>query len=247
MVVTTNQGQIGPLTFPSLIQTLCGQKESGTLILTGEENGKTLYFDKGRVVFATSTDPEDRLGQLFLRRNTISLEILKRAAEVASSERKRIGTVLVQMKAIRSEELMWGVTEQVKSIVIDLFHWTRGEYTFKAGQPPSDEVITLKIPTADLVLGGIMSIEVWSRIEAAVGGLDTHYRTSPRLQELANEMTLSHDERTLVSLCESGPTTLGQMCKESALGDFDVCRLIWVFTVVGLLEREEEAQAGTAI
>jgi len=234
-------GRIGPLTLPTLIRSLYAQKQTGTLLLRHDEISKTLYLDSGRVVFATSTDPQDRLGQLYLRRGMISLPALKQAASASSAEKKRLGTVLVQMKAIRPQDLVWGVTEQVREMVIGLFQWTRGEYIFKDGLLPSNEVITLKMSTSDLLMSGIKSIQVWARIEAAVGDLDTRFLTSPRIEDLAKEMTLTLDEWTLLSRCESG-ATLGQMCEESPLPDFDVCRLIWAFIVVGLLLKEEASQ-----
>ncbi len=168
MVANVLQGRIGPLTIPSLIQAVCGQKKTGTLAVKEGSLTKTLYLDAGRVIFASSNDEDDRLGTLFLRHGMISLHSLDEAAAVAVSG-KRLGAALVDMKAIRPQDLIWGVTEQVKSIVIGLFSWTRGEYAFTGGGLPTQEVITLKMPTADLVLTGIKSIESWSRIRAAVG------------------------------------------------------------------------------
>ncbi|HEY3174545.1 MAG TPA: DUF4388 domain-containing protein [Candidatus Polarisedimenticolia bacterium] len=237
-------GSVGPLTLPTLIQGLCGERETGTLVLKDDAIERTLYFDTGRVVFATSNDPDDRLGQLLFRHGMISLTTLKEAAAVSSFHGKRMGTVLVGMMAIRPQDLIWGVTEQVKQMVLSLFQWTRGCYTFEAGPLPSEEVITLKMPTPDLVMAGIKSIDAWSRIEAAVGDLETRYQPSSRLQELSKELTLSLDEWTLLSRCESG-ATLGQICEVSPANDFEVCRLIWAFMVTGLLLKQEAAQAGT--
>jgi len=246
VVANVRQGRIGPLTIPALIQAVCGQKRTGTLVVKDGGVTKTLYLDSGRVVFASSDDTNDRLGALFLRNGMISLQSLKQASSAASASGKRLGTVLVEMKAIRPQDLVWGVTEQVKAIVISLFSWTRGEYAFTTGGNVTQEVITLKMPTADLVLTGIKSIESWSRIEAAVGDLDTRYDTSPQLEDLSKELSLSLDEWTLLSRCEAG-ATLGQMCDESALSDFEVCRLVWTFTVVGLLKRAAQTagQAGS--
>ncbi|HZI93205.1 MAG TPA: DUF4388 domain-containing protein [Patescibacteria group bacterium] len=243
--MTTDRGPVGPLTLPFLIQDLCGRLKTGTLALKDETGTKTLYLDSGRVVFAASSDTNDRLGQLFLRRKMIRLKTLMDAASTAAEQNRRIGAVLVQMKAIRPQDLIWGVTEQVRQMVVGLFQWTRGEYAFSEGILPSDEVITLKMHTGDLIMSGIKSIESWSRIEAAVGDLDTRYAASPRQQDLAKELTLSLEEWTLLSQCESG-ATLGEIAEQSSLGDFEVCRLIWAFMVVGLLVTEQGAAVATA-
>ena len=238
------QGEIGPLTLPTLLQSLCGEQQTGTLTLKDGSITKTLYFESGRVVFAASTDPEDRLGQLYFKRGMITLSALKEAVVSSVEESRRMGTILVRIKAIRPQDLIWGVTEQVRMMVLSVFAWTRGTYLFQPGPLPSNEVITLKVPTPDLVMSGVKSIEAWSRVEAAVGEMETRYHASPRLDELARELNLSLDEWTLLSLCESG-ATLGQMCDDSPLGDFELCRLIWGFMVVGLLLKLEATQTSS--
>ena len=59
---------------------------------------------------------------------------------------------------------------------------------------------------------------------------------SPRLDELGRSMSLSLDEWTLLSRCEE-PATLATLCESSPMKDFDVCRLVWAFNVVGILHR----------
>jgi len=218
--------------------------KTGTLRIKDETGSKTLYLDGGRVVFAASSDANDRLGQLFLRRKMIVSGTLTEAASAAAEQNRRIGAVLVQMKAIRPQDLIWGVTEQVRQMVVGLFQWTRGDYAFSEGSLPSRRVITLKMHTGDLINERDQRASIPVRIEAAVGDLGTRYAASPRQQELAKELTLSLDEWTLLSQCESG-ATLGEISEQSSVGDFEVCRLIWAFMVVGLLVTEEAAAAAT--
>ena len=238
-------GPLGPLTTPSLIQSLCGARATGTLTLEDSGLSKNLYLDQGRVVFASSTDPEDRLGQLYLRHGMIGLGALKEAAKVALTGKKRLGAILVEMKAIRGQDLVWGVAEQVRGIVMGLFDWTRGEYQFTTGKLPTQEVITLKVPTGDLIMAGIKRIESWYRIEAAVGDLDSHYVCSPRFEELARELNLSLDEWTVLSQCESG-ASLADILAAFPRKDFEVCRLIWAFMVVGLLQKSAAVRTQAA-
>jgi len=240
-----HRGKIGPTTLPSLLQTTSASHHSGTLSVSQGKRVKRVFIEEGRIVFAGSNDPDERLGALYLREGMISLQALQDALAVSLAEKKRLGTVLVQNKAIRPQDLVWGVTEQVKGIVLELFQWSSGEYLFEPGPLASPEVITLKMFTPDLLLTGVKSIQSWSRIEAAVGGLGTLYSTTPELQELAGALNLSLDEWTLLSRCES-EVPLGRLCEESAMADFEVCRLIWAFAVVGLLRRHQAAKAAAA-
>jgi len=234
--VLETEGRLGPLTFPSLIHDLCEEKHTGVLAARDGEIEKSIFIEKGRIVFGKSNDTDDRLGSLFLRRGMVHLRDMEEAVEISKQTGQRLGGVLVQKGHIRAQDLVDGVRDQVKEIAVSLFHWTRGSYEMAVGHLPSREVITLKMSTGDVIMEGIKRIESWTRIQAAVGHLETHYQVSPRLDELGRSINLTLEEWTLLSRCE-GPATLADLCEASPMKDFDVCRLVWAFTVVGMLSR----------
>ena len=75
---------------------------------------------------------------------------------------KRFGTVLVEMGYLEPKELVRGVVEQTKDIILLAFHWTTGDYRLDPGPAPG-EAITLDMSTPQLILDGISQIEAWSR------------------------------------------------------------------------------------
>lgn len=229
-------GRLGLLTFPSLVHDVCGQAHTGILTVKDGEREKSLFIEKGKIVFARSNDLDDRLGTLLFRKGQITLKDLETAGRLSAETGQRLGGVLVANQIIRSQDLVTGVREQVKAIVTSLFLWTSGDYEIKLGPLPGKEVITLKISTGDMILEGVKRIDSWSRIRLAVGDMDTRYQISSRLEELGEFMSLSLDEWTFLSRCE-GPVPLSHLCDVSPLKDFEVCRLVWALTVVGLLKR----------
>lgn len=229
-------GNLGPLTFPSLIHDVCEDKNTGVLTIKDEQHQKSIYIDKGKIVFAASNDTDDRLGALLIRRGMVSLAKLSAAAAESSMSGERMGKVLVEKQVIRPQDLVWGVCEQVKEIVISLFDWTRGTYQLNVGPLPTREVITLKMSTGDIVLEGVKRLDSWTRIQLAVGDQQTRYIVSSRLEEIGRGMNLSLEEWTLLSRCE-GPVTLSHLCEATPMKDFDVCRLVWALTVVGMIQR----------
>jgi len=236
VVAEDTSGKLGLLTLPSLIHDVCEESRTGILSFTEGERQKSIFIEKGKIVFARSNDLDDRLGTLLLRQGRITLKDLEEAGQLSAETGQRLGGVLVAKQLIRPQDLVSGVREQVKEIVTSLFLWTKGEYEIKFDPLPSKEVITLKISTGDVILEGVKRIDSWSRIKLAVGDLDTRYQVSSRLTELGECMNLSLDEWTFLSRCE-GPVPLTHLCESSPLKDFEVCRLVWALTVVGLLKR----------
>lgn len=230
------EGILSTTTFPGLIYSILRQKETGVLTLTGEAVEKSIFIQAGRPIFATSNDRDDRLGQIFFKSGLVSLEGLLTGLDRSLREKKRLGTALVEIGLIQPHDLVDAVLTQVRSIACSLFLWTRGRYRYVAGVLPSDEVITLKLSPGDIILEGIRRIESWDRIWEAVGGLEVEYRTAEGIKDLGQELSLSLEEWTLLSHCER-PITLRELCRVSAMKDFDICRLLWALLTLGIVNR----------
>ena len=80
------------------------RSRSATGILTLVSGGarKALYVKDGRVVFASSNLPNDRLGEILIREGKITVEEYE-ASIKAISKGKRQGKVLVEMGALSPE------------------------------------------------------------------------------------------------------------------------------------------------
>jgi hypothetical protein len=231
------EGILSSATFPALLYSILGRSDTGVLTLTGETSEKTIYIQAGRPTFATSSDRDDRLGQILFRNGTVTLEALMNAVEKSVGLGKRLGTVLVEEGLIQPHDLVEGVRSQVRHIINSLFVWTRGRYHYSTGALPTEEVITLKLSPGEIILDGIRTIESWGRIWEAVGPLQATYRTTDRLATLVPELSLSLEEWSLLSHCER-PTSLKELCRLSPMADFDQCRFLWAALTLGIVHRQ---------
>ncbi len=84
-------------------------------------------------------------------------------------------------------------------------------------------------------------VEAWSRVERGCGGLDARYAVVPGSEPLFNQLTLDVDQSALARAPKKG-RTVEELCAESELNDFEVCRALWAFRVIGLVKRLEHAQ-----
>lgn len=230
------EGILASTTFPGLLYSILGRRETGVLTLTDATTVKSVYIQNGRPIFATSNDRDDRLGQIFFKDGLISLENLIEALERSLESKKRLGTVLVEMGFIQPHDLVEAVLAQVRNIICSLFLRTHGRYKYLAGPLPTEEVVTLKLSAANIVLEGIRRITSWDRIWEAVGGLEAEYQTVERLAEGARDLQLSLDEWTLLSHCERS-ISLRQICRLSTMKDFEICRLLWALLTLGIVRR----------
>jgi hypothetical protein len=216
------------------VQGLYRQSWTGNVALSRGQARVAITVRNGQLVFAASSNPDHRLGPLLLRRGTVTLREITEAGR-AVAPGKRLGTILVEGGMLSSKELVRAVVDQTQEIIYHAFQWAEGEFELQAGGE-STESITLNISTPNIILEGISRIESWSRIERGVGGLDTRYARTPDGQATAHEMFLSSDQRSLLE-DTAAETDLETLCGRSTLPDFEACRSLWAFAVIGVVRR----------
>ncbi|ABS24694.1 DUF4388 domain-containing protein [Anaeromyxobacter sp. Fw109-5] len=172
-------GSLAALTVPEVIQFVFTSLKTGVLLLAFGEDAaraapdtpdrlrrKSIYFRDGQVVFASSSDPSDRLGPVLLREGLVGEEELARCARLARAGRP-LGQVLVDEGVLGPGQLYEGVTRQVREIVLGAFAELTGEFAFLEG--PVDDATAVKLPerTRELLLAGMKRLEEAEAARAA--------------------------------------------------------------------------------
>ena len=149
-------GCLEGISMPEMIRDICRLGKTGILHVSRAPVDRTLHITEGRINFATSTDPNDRLGETLLRQSKITLAQLEEALSIQLTG-KRLGTLMVESGVLEPEDLVAAVVGQIKAIVLDLLTWTRGQYRFEEGPVPEEE-IQLGVSTSELLLEGLRGI-----------------------------------------------------------------------------------------
>lgn len=230
------QGSLAEDDIADVVQELGSSRFNGRLRLESREERLTLTVEDGRLVFALSSDADHRLGPRLLQRGAISLRQMQDATR-AMRPGKRFGTVLVEMGVLAPKELVRGVVDQTRDIILHAFRLTSGEYRLEEGRAAGEE-ITLNMSTPQLVLDGISQLDAWTRIERGCGDLATRYAQAPGAEGLFMQLTLDVDQAALLRSVD-GSRDVEALCAQSELSDFEVCRNLWAFRVIGLVRRVE--------
>lgn len=232
------QGSIAEFDFPALVQDLSERRWTGTLHLVNAGVGKSATLQEGRLVFAASTSPDDRMGALLLRRGRITLRQLADAS-LTVGPGKRLGAVLVEMGVLTPKDLIAAVVEHTLEILYGAFAWTEGQYRLQEGAAPSESIM-LRISTPDVIFEGIRRIDSWTRIDRAVGGLAAVYERAPGQEAAIRRLRPTAERAALLARLER-PATVEALCGMPGFPDFEVCRTLWAFRVIGLIRRLDAA------
>jgi hypothetical protein len=128
-------------------------RRSGLVLFRRRQQEKRIYLDSGEVIFASSNQAVDRLGECLLRSAAITLEELRRV-ESAFKPGDRFGRVLVECGVLTPRELWNGVRNQVEEIVRSLFSAPNGRLWFWEGDIRPDNVVRLSLETERLIAEG---------------------------------------------------------------------------------------------
>ena len=111
-------------------------RKSGKLRLNRGDDEGLVVFRRGKIIYAASSGFRENLGTMLLARRLVDEGQLVEALglQVACSEEKRLGTILIEMGALSQDDLNDVILEQVIQTVAEFGHWESGEFDFSSLQ-----------------------------------------------------------------------------------------------------------------
>lgn len=223
------RGQLADLPLPDILQHLRVSRSTGILSLVSGGARKAVYAREGRVVFAASNLPNDRLGELLLREGKITIEEYE-ASIRAISKGKRQGKALVEMGAITPKDLWEGVQLQIREIVYSVFQWADGQFHFEESTLPEKEKITVDLDIRELIVVGLRRVD-------AHGTIQSRYPEPSLVVECVPDEplpALEPYERHVLALCD-GELSVTELCRESEIGESETLKVLLALLSTGLL------------
>ncbi len=216
-------------------------EKTGILELKNGPICKKVYIKNGNMIFAASNQEEDRLGEFLIKAEKITLDQYYQSIEGMKRTGKRQGTVLVELGYLKPKDLMWAITHQVEEIILSLFQWEDGEFEFKEGPLPSEEVITLKLSTANLIYRGIKRINNVTSIKNACPPVNAILYYSAEPIDLFQDIKLDEKDKVILSLID-GIRKVLDIISLSPLGSLQTMKILYALMSTRIIEIKEKGQ-----
>lgn len=207
---------------------------SGQLNLSYNGVNKTIFFDQGTIVFASSSQKEERLGEHLLQTKRISAEDLAKASKVVDETGQRMGGVLLQLGIISLENLTPIIVEHVSHLTYSVFNWTEGKYFFLE-TPPIVETIKMPFSTADIIFEGIRRLDNLELIKQWLGDFTRPLCATNDPLLLYQAVTLQPHEGYIVSRIDSAMST-EDLLSLGGLPENETLRTVCGLISIGMLE-----------
>jgi hypothetical protein len=228
-------GDVRAFALADLLQMLHSSAKSGFLFFETGEHAKAVYLNHGEVVFATSNQMVDRLGQCLLRAGTITSEQF-RDARSAFKPGTRFGKILVERGYLTPRQLWNGVRLQIEEIVRSLFSYGAGTVLFWEGEVRPDNVVRLALPTRRLVAEGLQQRDELLKFLAWLEDPRT------RLEQLHGPK-LSGTEQAIYEAIQ-GEFRFREVCRKAGIDPLSGARTIRLLRLLGAVKvtRPEEGE-----
>jgi serine/threonine protein kinase len=227
----------------NIIDSLSTSRKEGVLSLTHEDHSIRIFFKNGNIVFASSNNEKDRLGQILVRAGKVKPADLEMALQMMERTGLHLGTTLVEMGLLEQGELATYARRRVTSIIQSSMGWSEGEYVFEEQEVSSSRVETITLMTSDVLVendqnGGDGSEEIL----AVLGDLNNV------LRQPKNPLT-PYDDGSLSSSLEwilyqaNGVSTINEIVAHSPMERAKTLQSIFALVSAGLLEVESPSNA----
>ncbi|MFB3118778.1 MAG: DUF4388 domain-containing protein, partial [Myxococcota bacterium] len=229
---------VGSFSLADILHLLHASSKSGFVFFDDGEHVKSVYLHRGEVIFATSNQKFDRLGECLVRSGAITPEQFAEARK-AYTPASQFGKILVERGFLTSRELWGGVKLQVEEIVRSLFSYGAGSVLFWEGEVRPDNVVRLSLPTRRLIAQGLKRRDNLLRFVALL--------ETPRVRVEASKdapPNLGETERSMLSAIRAGGT-FREQCHRAGVEPLCGARTVQQLRVIGavMVNRDEDSTA----
>ena len=231
------KGSLREASLPDVLQLLAMGQKTGCLSVTDRNNFGYIYFDRGRISYASIVNRRDRLGDTLVKNNVITQRELDAAidAQATQQRNKRLGEILIEQHILTREELHRYIRVQIEEAVYYLFTWMQGTFSFEADMRPDDTDVLVSINPESLLLEGARRVDEWGLIEKKVPSFDLIFELD--VGRLAvSESQLTSQQQQLTPLID-GRRDVTALIDLSGLGDFEVGKALYGLATAGFIQR----------
>ncbi|MCC7385496.1 MAG: DUF4388 domain-containing protein [Deltaproteobacteria bacterium] len=220
--------------------------QTGALSVLHGETERAIYLLRGDVVWASSSSPDDRIGEFLVRRGKITRSQL---AQVMQASPNRVGRACVERGFIAAHDLWKLVQDQLREIFDRLLATERGVWTFARVSEEALSESQVSMPTQGLLMDAVRKLDEMRlyresiRSSASVVrrlGDDVQSNAAGRLARLEPH---ERDMAMVVYAALPARATIQDLMRITGKGEYEITRLVYHLLRAQLVEVQSEEPA----
>lgn len=236
------KGSLKEASLPDVLQLLALGQKTGRLSVADRTNFGSIFFNRGRITYASIVNRPDRLGEILVKHGRLDPDRLASAIDLQAKDRyKRVGQILVEQGWVSREDLEHFVRFQIEEAVYLLFTWAQGTFKFEADVHPDPGEILVSINPESLLLEGARRTDEWSLIEKKIPSFDLIFSVD-RDHLATTDVGLTAEQQRVLPLLD-GRRDVTRLVEDSGLSEFEVGKALYGLISAGFVHRAGRSQA----
>lgn len=228
-----SQGTLAEAPLPRVLALADRARLTGRVDFGGDAP-RSLYFEEGKVVGATSGAPHERVEEVALRLGLVTREQHRQAAPaIGGLASRRAALALLDRGFLKPAELTALVRRRTEEVLYALFAEERALFRYEPVRVPPDERVALERGPLRLAMEGVRRKWQDPRLDAVLGGAATLLSPSARALP-PGELGLGPAEQRVLELAD-GLRTLDEILDSSPLPPLETRQVLAGLLMVGAL------------
>jgi tetratricopeptide (TPR) repeat protein len=238
------RGSLREASLPDVLQLLSMGKKTGCLSVTHKNSFGYIYFNKGRICYASIVNRRDRLGDMLVKTGAITQAQLESTVDLQDRRRdKRLGELLVEQGALTLEQLHHAINVQIQEAVYFLFTWNQGTFNFEPDVHPDQHDYVVSINPETLLLEGARRVDEWGLVEKKIPSFDIVFEQD-RAKVLSTDANLNAEQHAVLDLVD-GTRDVQAIVDASGLVEFAVGKTLYGLLTAGFIHRIGKTRPAT--
>jgi len=213
-------GFLGDLAVGDLLSFLNMFRKTGVLRFHLPGGKKEIFFQTGEIVLATSTYPEDELGEVLYSLGRIDRQALENARNLSDSQ-PALGKTLVERGLVTAKDLWQATRYQVENILYGLFQISEGGFSFFSKSLLDDEMVRLPMSTQNLIMEGLRRVDERGLFMRTLKS----FEAVTRFVEEGDD--LSEEEARMLAIVREEEGSVRHVIRKCGSGEFEGLQLLF--------------------
>ncbi len=168
------RGNFETMAVVDLLEWVERRRVTGRLLVDGDAVTRTFTLDTGAVVWVSSNEPTEQLGQIL--RGAGHIDDRSLATSMADSTKGPLGARLVEHGAVAPEALRTALLTKIREALCDVVLWREGLFDLEPGPAPPPGGVRAVVAVSDVLALAARRAERWPGIRVAIPDDDTSFR-----------------------------------------------------------------------
>lgn len=231
------QGNLKDFNLVQLLNLINLTRKSGKLAIERNKQEANLYFQDGRLLFASVPGHTQPLDQVLLQAGKITPDQARDVTQAGDTTDKGLAVRLVDFGYMSQDDILQQLRNRAIETVYSLFTWQEGPFRFESNITLPGEFIAVPIRLESIIIEGSRRAQEWEKLNQQVPDLNVVVRTTSQpTGSQTRQINLTFDEWLLIPMVSDGRHTIQEIARHHNMDDYKIRKIMYRLIAAGLVE-----------